>query len=172
MEKNLSHVLRVCLLAGIVVDLFYQGEVLPQLQKVCTIKSIIFKLLSFKSLCFYSLFSCFRIVRKENFLPPRCERSIGRCKRGMNSRRGSNPEDASWSTAAERVWNDETLHLIMTTEHGLGKMDQPPGMQQSQHWFAFSPRYIVVLFGFWASQDSNCNVTSFISFSSPEWVLF
>lgn len=30
-----SHMILVCIPAGIVVDLFYQGEVLPQLQEVC-----------------------------------------------------------------------------------------------------------------------------------------
>ena len=30
-----SHMILVCAPAGIVVDLFYQGEVLPQLQEVC-----------------------------------------------------------------------------------------------------------------------------------------
>jgi hypothetical protein len=30
-----SNVILACVLAGIVVDLFYQGEVLPQLQEVC-----------------------------------------------------------------------------------------------------------------------------------------
>ena len=30
-----SNVIVACVLAGIVVDLFYQGEVLPRLQEVC-----------------------------------------------------------------------------------------------------------------------------------------